>query len=287
MMGNRLRVLVATSLTTLGVMATTSPAGGAVTLGQLAPGTPSASDCVAELLDVVQPTVTIGNTYVAPVTGTITSWSTSAGPGNGQHLFMKVFRKVAEPKTWMIVGHDGPRDLAPAVVNTFPTNIAVKAGDVLGLNTGDANIAHNACSFEALGELYDFHMGPLPEGQPAEFGQGGGARLNVTAQLNPTNTVSFGTTTRNKKRGTATLTVNVPNPGELGLSGNGVKSAAAGKAATTVTAPGPVTLLVKAKGKKKRKLNQTGKVKVSPTITFAPAGGDPKSQSLKVKLIKR
>ena len=52
----------------------------------------------------------------------------------------------------------------------------------------------------------------------------------------------------------------------------------------TVTAPGAVELLIKARGKKKRKLNETGKVK--PNVTFTPTGGDPSTQSRKLKLKK-
>ena len=46
-------------------------------------------------------------------------------------------------------------------------------------------------------------------------------------------------------------------------------------------------LLIKAKGKKKRKLNETGKLKLNVTIIYTATGGDPSTQSQKVKLIKR
>jgi hypothetical protein len=54
-----------------------------------------------------------------------------------------------------------------------------------------------------------------------------------------------------------------------------------------VSAPGEVQLLIQARGKKKTKLNRKGKVKVSPTITYTPTGGDPSSQSIDVKLKKK
>jgi hypothetical protein len=43
---------------------------------------------------------------------------------------------------------------------------------------------------------------------------------------------------------------------------------------------------VKAKGKKLRTLNDTGKVKVTASVTYTPTGGDPQTQQLKVKLKK-
>ncbi|HEY6653887.1 MAG TPA: hypothetical protein VI028_07150 [Solirubrobacterales bacterium] len=48
-----------------------------------------------------------------------------------------------------------------------------------------------------------------------------------------------------------------------------------------------MTVKIKASGKKKRKLNETGKVKVAPTLTYVPTGGDPTSQSTTLKLRKR
>jgi hypothetical protein len=93
------------------------------------------------------------------------------------------------------------------------------------------------------------------------------------------NVFSIGNVTKNKRKGTATIPVTVPGPGSLALSGNGIKAGGA-----TATAGSTVKLVVRAKGKKKRKLSDTGKVVVNPTITYSPTGGTPNSQTLKVKL---
>jgi hypothetical protein len=94
--------------------------------------------------------------------------------------------------------------------------------------------------------------------------------------------------TRNKKKGTATIKVTVPNSGELTGLGKGVKASSAGGAVISKSvALGQAQLKVKAKGKKKRKLNQKGKVKVKVAITYTPTGGTPQTQSLKVKLKKK
>ena len=78
---------------------------------------------------------------------------------------------------------------------------------------------------------------------------------------------------RNKKKGTATLTFNVPNPGELTASGKGVK--AAGAVAGKGVAAGQAQLMIKAKGKKKRKLNETGKVMLRRCGHVRPDRGRP------------
>ncbi len=176
--------------------------------------------------------------------------------------------------------------LAGGVLNTFSTSVPVRAGDVLGSSTPADAGAHPAAGSLAHGDSYILRDGNLADGESGDFPLNQpDFRLNISAVVTPSNSFTLGETTRNKT-GSATLTVNVPNPGQLSLSGNGVKSAAA-HSATAVGAPGAVELKVRAKGKKKRKLNETGKVKVNVAVTYTPTGGDLSSQSIKVKLKKK
>jgi hypothetical protein len=262
----------------------------AVTIGQLAPPNP-ASETSADT-DRAQPSVISGNSYVVPATGgitawTLTSWSHNAAADLGQELTMKVFRKVADPMTYTVVGHDGPRPLTPSIVNTFQTSLPVKAGDVLGNNSKSP--AENASYFPAPGESFIVLQPGLGDGQTGPFLLSPDPlSLNISAVLEPSNTFALGSLTRNKAKGTATLEATVPNPGDLAVGGKGVKSAADSTAVTSkAVGGGPVQLTIRAKGKKKRKLNDTGKVKVKPKITYTPTGGAPSTQSIKVKLRKR
>ena len=273
-------VLAATAL-----MAAPSAASASLTVGQIAPTTPTPT--CASPVDRLQPTVSAGTTYIVPANGTITSWSTNAGTSPGQ-LKMKIFRKVSGD-TYRAVGHDGPRDLTPSAINTFSTSVTAKAGDLLGLNSfsGTPN-----CSFDVTGDSYlrappASGTGDLADGESANFTDPVlDRRLNISAVLDPTNTLTFGQIVRNKKKGTATLTVDVPNPGQLDYSGTGIKIAETA-AVKTVTAAGSVKFKIKATGKKRKKLDQTGKVKVKPQFTFTPTGGTAGTQSIKLKLKKR
>ena len=106
----------------------------------------------------------------------------------------------------------------------------------------------------------------------------------------PSNEFSFGKVKLNKKRGTALLTVVVPGPGQLVLRAKGLKPQSAPLRAAeskTVTAAGKVKLLIKSMGKKRKRLNGRGRVSVNANVTYTPTNGDPKSQSRKIKLIKR
>ncbi len=285
------RLGIASALAAALLVFAAAPVPAAVTIGQLAPS-PPASETSADT-DRAQPSVTAGNSYVVPATGgvtawTLTSWSHNAAADVGQELTMKVFRKVADPLTYTVVGHDGPRPLTPSIVNTFQTSLPVKAGDVLGNNSKSP--ADNASYFPAPGESFIDIQPGLADGQTGSFvlEAADPLRLNISAVLEPTNTFALGPITRNKNKGTATLEVTVPNPGDLTVGGKGVKSAGGRTAVTSkAVGGGPVQLTIRVKGKKKRKLNDTGKVKVKPKITYTPTGGAPNTQSRKVKLRKR
>jgi hypothetical protein len=196
-------------------------------------------------------------------------------------MALKVWRAAAPPGNYMPIGHDGPRTLSPSVVNTFPANLPVQPGDVLGLHSaaGDAG-----CVFTASGPVLN-RAGNAADGESVSFGSFANLRLNITAVIDPVNTFTLGTITRNKKKGTATISVTVPNPGDLTATGKGVKASGAAVMSKAVGA-GAASLTIRAKGKKKRKLNNAGKVKLNAAIAFTPTGGNPSVQPTKVKLKK-
>ncbi len=254
-----------------------------MTIGQVAPTTQL---CSTQAIDVVQLPVTSGNTYAVPGAGRITSWSHNANLLAGT-LTMKVFRKVADPATYMVVGHDGPRPLAAGTLNNFPASIPVKPGDVLGLNL--ASPAQTACVFPAPGDSSLFRVGNIADGGMEVFGNvNTNTRLNLSAVFVPSNTFSLGKPKLNKKKGTATLAVNVPNPGTLKASGKGVKAASAGAVISKqVSAAGKVKLVIRAKGKQAKTLKKKGTVKLKAKITYTPTGGEAATQTKKLKLKRK
>jgi hypothetical protein len=105
------------------------------------------------------------------------------------------------------------------------------------------------------------------------------------------NKFEVGKTSLNKTKGTATIAVTVPGPGDLTLAGKDVAAQKTPARATPRPARKPVSagttkLTVKAKGKARKKLKSKGKVKVKVTITFTPAGGTASAQDQSVKLKK-
>lgn len=275
------KIVGITFLATLSLAASAAQASASVTIGQVV----QAPEGCAPNNDWAQLSVGSGPSYVAPGNGSITSWSHPAGAGAGQTMTMKIWRQVVAGTTYKAVGHDGPRALAPNALNTFATSIPVQPGDVLGFHTGAVPPA--AClSGLTPGDTLLGRLGDAADGAPADFGPYA-RHLNITAVFTPSNTFTFADIARNKKKGTATLTVDLPNAGVLTASGKGAKVSGPTAIGTTLPGPGAVTLTIKAKGRARRKLKETGKAKLNLTVTYTPTGGDPGTQSLKIRLKKR
>jgi hypothetical protein len=274
---------MACSLAALGLIGTASSAAASTTIGRLAPS-PSVS-CTGSTTDLLEPTVTSGTGYVVPPLPpasdlVISSWSHNAASAPGPLTF-KVFRKTADPATYTVVGSDGPRNLTPSTLNTFPAKIPVQVGDVIGINS--AIPASTACYFFDPVEAPLARPGNLLDGESGAFMALSEKDINVSAVVSPSNSFTLSYAKYDKRKGTARVTARVPNPGELKVSGRGVRAAGA-SSAKSVGAPGTVKLVIRAKGAKRAKLLRTGQVKLTPTVTFTPTGGDPSSQTLKLKL---
>ena len=124
-----------------------------------------------------------------------------------------------------------------------------------------------------------------PDGSNPDFafirGVGEPFGLAVDAEV-PGNDLEFAGLKRNKRKGTAKLTVEVPGAGSLELGGNGIKPVAA-----DAQDAGAVELAVVAKGSKKTRLKRKGKVKLEAEVTFSPVGGTPNTEATKVKLVRK
>ncbi len=297
-----------------GALALPASASAAATIG--ATGGNGATDCPPDFTWAQDSTAVGSPTYVVPAGGgVITSWSHDRGPALATaQLRLKIFRKTA-PNTYLTVGQSDFETLATAGVNTFATRIEVQGGDILGLRLTAAPVSCRRSGSTGDAAVASGPGQPDPLiGSPVSLGTVGPYLLNLAATVEPDcdsdglgdetldpdislckdRNFRFAKLKRNKKRGTATLTVDVPGPGTLALIGKGLvkqrpgaASRAAGPLAKPVSAAGKVKLLVKSKGKKRRKLNRTGKVKVKANVTYTPTGGSPNTKTRRMKLIKR
>jgi hypothetical protein len=95
----------------------------------------------------------------------------------------------------------------------------------------------------------------------------------------PSNIITLGKLKLNKKNGTATLVVTVPDAGKLILSGKGLK-----KVTRTTKGKATLKLPVKPVGKSRKRLRANGKLKVSLKLKFVPTGGSARQTSKKATL---
>jgi hypothetical protein len=103
-----------------------------------------------------------------------------------------------------------------------------------------------------------------------------------TCASQPPNQFKFDRVIRHRKRGTATLIVQVPGPGKLVLHGENLRSDTKNPAAAS-----KVRLGVRARGKARRRLRRTRHARVRAKVTFTPTGGIPHTQQKTIQLIKR
>jgi hypothetical protein len=273
----RWRVAAALALPLASLTLSAATAGAAVTLGQLAPDSPMAS-CPASATDYLQPSITGGNLYIARQAGTITSWSTRSAGAGASYVF-KVFRRTSDPDVFQVIAHATAHPLT-AGVNTVPADIDVRSGDMIGVNSSGGP---SSCTFSQPGDGILNRAGSVSDGSSGTFTPLNDVRLNLSATLVPTNAFTIAGLSRDKKRGTALVTLDVSNPGILTISGKGLKKRPVKNIAVAGTAQFQIAVV----GARKRKLEKKGRLSVVPTITFTPANGLPALQSFLVRLKQR
>lgn len=259
-------------------------------------------------------TLVPGRQVAAPFDGVIVRWRTRlGGMTSAQTIRIRVLRPV-DAEVFKIIS-SGPLETIPegAGTYTFAASLPIAAGDEVGLESESGkNIVYvadltgaNNLIFAPEGMALDGSQTGLPvfpnPGLEATFNvevepdcdHDGLADETQDSDLSacklppppvaaPSNLFTLGKPKLNKKKGTAKEPVTVPGPGEITLTGKGVKSSS-----LAASAAGTVNMPVKPNGKKKQKLNSVGSAKVTVSVTYTPTGGVANSQSRKVVLKKR
>jgi hypothetical protein len=222
----------------------------------------------------------------SPVNGTVERWRIRVGDST-RVTNLRIIRPLG---SGLFTGAGTSASVTPPTHATTSYNVQlpIRIGDYLGLDCCDPDFFAPEAEFFVTGTGVRNEWQPsLADGATRAPNRTNAYEIAVNADINPISAFSLDATTRNEEKGTATIAVSVPNPGQLIGSGRGVRVGDGSVNGKKVRAPGRVRLLIKAKGRKKRKLNTTGKVKVRPELTFTPNGGSASARSLKVKLIKR
>jgi hypothetical protein len=264
----------------------------AIAAGLLAPATTQAANVIvgSPLTASFSPVVATGPvTFMnnelpaganlnSPVTGTIVSWSVidaSGGPFKLRVLYN------SGPGTFAALRSSEGQTPTSMGIQSFPANLPIRAGDFVGLDT--AKSGDTIGRADETSSSYMAWVPALADGTsrpPSVIGSD--RQFGFNAEVRPvSNDIAFGKVKKNKRTGTAKLTVTVPDPGLLTLFGKGLK-----KVTATATAPGSLILNVKPKGHTKQELSEDGREKVTVKVQFAPTGIAPATELKKLTLRK-
>jgi WD40-like Beta Propeller Repeat len=231
-----------------------------------------------------------------PVINFEPAWS----PDGSKVVFMRQGLTAGEQDIW-VVDSNGTNAVnltkSPGVNETSPefspdgAKIAYEGGNAEGVYTMNADGSERLPLVEGIFEPYPSWAPALGASGGGEGGGGGstGGGPSTPSPVappavppKPTNKFAYGKVKLNKAKGTAKLTLVLPGPGSVGLSGKGVK-----KVVKPVKAAGSLGIPIVATGKAKATLSRTGTVKLALKITFTPVGGSANTQShpLKLKLL--
>jgi hypothetical protein len=180
---------IAATLVACAVLA--APAHASFSVGQITSptGTPS-GNCGSAAHFVQASTGAAPPSYVIPVDGIVTSWSTNAGPLPGQKLRLDVFHLVAGT-TYSVVGTSGIQDLTSSAINdNLPARIRVHPGDLLGLSPDPEGSPMSTsgvlCGFNSADASDVVQAGLVPFGATVDLpGTTTKERLNVAAMIEP------------------------------------------------------------------------------------------------------
>ena len=166
--------------------------------------------------------------------------------------------------------------LGPLQDNGGPTQTMAPAANSPAIDQGSAL----GLSADQRGVLRPIDLPTIPNS--AALGADGS---DIGAfELQPSNALQLGKLKKDKKKGTAKLTVTLPQPsaGTLVLSGKGLK-----KQTKSISGQSSVKLAVATKGKAAKSLRKSGKAKVKIEVVYTPIGNTAGKKTRSTKLVRK
>jgi hypothetical protein len=216
---------------------------------------------------------------VSPVNGTVTNWVYRSGGPSGPPISFRVLKPTGG-LSFTGAGTTASVPVFGGIRGQFAADIPIAIGDSVGLDTNGAQVFTDGIAGATQGS---WTGPPLADGSTRAATPNAGFETMVQATIQPTNTVGFGAVRRQKRKGTATVTVSVPNVGVLSYGGKGTRVTGP----SSVAGPGEVSISVKAAGNKLKRLKRKGNAHVEPQIVFTPIDGDAGTTFGKLKLIRK
>jgi hypothetical protein len=254
---------------------------GVVTLGSDLSHNPDMSWGCGGMACTASPITLPGRTVVSPVNGRVITWRVgggSSGPAVNARL------RVIDPLglTDLFRSSSALGSVPPGFgIYTFSSSVPISIGDRIGLDDDHAG-GGNLGGYSGSTGTYDVFQPIVADGAtvaPAPGGPGVGELL-FNADVVPNGVFLHPKKPKTKKSGTATIKFPAPNPGLLQIVSRGFIE----PITRPISAPGDVKLKLNPTRTTRKKLRRNGRAKGGITLTFTPVGGDPTSQTLKLKL---
>jgi hypothetical protein len=213
----------------------------------------------------------------------------AAAPAGGATVLWSRY----DGSNWVVQRRD--LDADGSLGSTGPLSAAGRgAGDAVAAWGDDGTLAMLWRRFAGAGDVVQANTVPKPEPPPpppdpeeeengdgsnggSEAGTGSGGGPDTTAPVD--NSFKLGKARLDRRRGTATLAVEVPGPGLVAVDGAVPRQQRA-------DGPGRVTLRILPRAKARLILNRRGSVRLKLTVTFVPHGGEPSSRVVSLRLKK-
>jgi hypothetical protein len=237
-----------------------------------------------------------GNSFPvkSPTKGTVTSFQirTATGVRSGETVTFRLAQVGPYAPGSASGDGTGPTlNIMGGGIHSVPANLPVKVGDYIGIDTSGTTANSYPGSCNPPRGFFTFHP-PLTDFAPLQpVDSNSTCELLVNAVIQPSTTVGFikkNQTYKVGKKGKIILPIELPGPGDIKISGKGVaRQSAASKSASVVKAvreAGTVKLPIKLSRKILGHLDAAGKASMKVKVVFTPVGGDPGTQSRKLKL---
>jgi len=211
------------------LLAAAPAANAATTVGQVLASPNTANSCSQYNHATMWPSATIDPSV--PTDGIITGWSHAAKTTVASTAVELILWRHDTGNNWKIQGHSTPQTIPMGTTGTFPTRIAVKAGDLIGIYVDEgglapcygAGVAGDKVTF---GTLPDWALPLADDGVNVLVSIGGisltGNRPDIAAAVEPdADADGYGDETQDLCATDATIQTACPTPGGGDNGGGG------------------------------------------------------------------
>jgi hypothetical protein len=273
------------AMTSLGLALIPATAGAVVTVGSTL--TASHSGVVSTGADAVYVNTALAGAAFptgSPVSGTVIRWRLrGVSPSGMTNTFNIRILRPAGAGTFTGVGTGAPQTLFNGfddLTRTFDTALPIHAGDQIGLAaTNSAGTPTGGGAGDSFENFSDFADGSSSGNSLGTFAS---QQVLFNADVEPTNVFSLSAPQPDKKRGTATIVVTLPNAGSLQVQGTAIQPQT-----LTSSVEGQQTASLLPTGPTRKRLKRKGKASGSATFTYTPSFGTATTQTVTFALRKK